>query len=70
MSFMKLPWVYVIIIWKVMFDPCKSVAFSIHFDSFSPFVLDYLGYHLAVTVSLMNADVSIRDGYYTIKMFQ
>lgn len=33
-------------------------------------VLDYLGYHLAVTVSLMNADVSLRGGYYTINMFR
>lgn len=70
MGFMKLAWVHAIIIWKVIFDPAESVAFSIHFESLSPFVLDYLGYHLAVTVSLMNADVAIRDGYYTIKMFQ
>lgn len=56
-DFAQLVWVHVIIIWKLIFDPPESVAFSIHFESLSPFVLDYLGYHLAVTMSLMNADV-------------
>lgn len=34
-----------------------------------PFVLDYLEHHLAVTVNVMNVDVSICDRYCTIKMF-
>lgn len=44
--------------------------FSPPFSPLPHFVPDHPVRHLSVTVSLMNADVSIRGGYYTIKMFQ
>lgn len=36
----------------------------------SHLVVDHPVRHLSATVILINADVSMRGGYYTIKMFQ